>query len=101
MMKKLLASFAVLAAFTGAAQAESISVAATAVQKAKDKRIVIVHGAKEHSSNLELTATTQKAFEAGNKVQSHEHAGGHAFQADWETAYRGYLDYALGLQPAG
>lgn len=72
-----------------------------AEQKAKDKRIVIVHGAKEHSSNLELTATTQKAFEGANQVQSHEHAGGHAFQDDWETAYRGYLDYALGLQPAG
>ena len=35
MMKKLLASFAVLAAFTGAAQAESISVAATAVPHAE------------------------------------------------------------------
>ncbi|MDD1957125.1 dienelactone hydrolase family protein [Pseudomonas sp. 8209] len=72
-----------------------------AVQKAKDKRIVIVHGAKEHSSNLELTATTQKAFEGSNPVQSHEHPAGHTFQDDWETAYRGYLDYALGLTPAG
>lgn len=35
MMKKLLASFVVLAAFTGAAQAESISVAATAVPHAE------------------------------------------------------------------
>ena len=35
MMKKLLASFAVLAAFTGTAQAESISVAATAVPHAE------------------------------------------------------------------
>ena len=35
MMKKLLASFAVLAAFAGAAQAESISVAATAVPHAE------------------------------------------------------------------
>ena len=35
MMKKLLASFAVLAAFPGAAQAESISVAATAVPHAE------------------------------------------------------------------
>ena len=72
-----------------------------AEQKAKDKHIVIVHGAKEHSSNLELTATTQKAFEGSNPVQSHEHPAGHTFQDDWETAYRGYLDYALGLQPAG
>ncbi|MDD1013759.1 alpha/beta hydrolase [Pseudomonas rubra] len=67
------------------------------VQKAKDKRLVVVHGAQEHESNLQLTASTEKAFTGNNQVQSHEHPEGHTFQDDWRKVYPGYLDYALGL----
>jgi len=66
-------------------------------QKAKDKRIVIVHGAQEHESNQQLAATAQQALEQGNQVQSHEHSEGHIFQADWRKVYPGYLDFALNL----
>lgn len=65
--------------------------------QARDKRIVIVHGAQEHESNQKLTATTQQALEPGNQVQSHEHAEGHTFQDDWRQVYPGYLKFALNL----
>ncbi|BAQ77135.1 putative esterase [Pseudomonas sp. Os17] len=65
--------------------------------RARDKRIVIVHGAQEHESNQKLTATTQQALAPGNQVQSHEHAEGHTFQDDWRQAYPGYLKFALNL----
>jgi predicted esterase len=65
--------------------------------KARDKRIVIVHGAKEHESNQKLTAATQQALEPGNQVQSHEHEQGHTFQDDWRQVYPGYLKFALNL----
>lgn len=67
------------------------------VQKAEGKRLAIIHGAQEHESNLQLTATTEKAFAANNQVQSHEHSQGHTFQDDWKSAYPGYVDFALGL----
>ncbi|NBF03297.1 hypothetical protein GV819_13445 [Pseudomonas sp. Fl5BN2] len=65
--------------------------------KARDKRIVIVHGAQEHESNQKLTATTQQALESGNQLQSHEHSEGHTFQADWRKVYPDYLKLALNL----
>ncbi|MGC5704167.1 dienelactone hydrolase family protein [Pseudomonas sp. NFXW11] len=68
-----------------------------AESKARDKRIVIVHGAQEHESNQKLTAATQQALEPGNQLQSHEHDQGHRFQDDWLQVYPGYLKFALNL----
>jgi predicted esterase len=65
--------------------------------QAKGKRVVVLHGAQEGKGNLAMASATEQAFAAANQVQSHTHANGHSFQDDWESAYPGYVDFALGL----
>ncbi|WP_369989446.1 alpha/beta hydrolase [Pseudomonas xanthosomatis] len=65
--------------------------------QARGKRVVVLHGAQEGKGNLAMASATEQAFAEGNQVQSHEHAEGHTFQEDWESAYPGYVRFALGI----